>query len=221
MAVFSPRVVMAGSTMVLVTLVPASAHADLAPQYLPSATQVSYALRESPIWDRKLFNSAPLGSRPKGCKSTKPVNSAEESRGAMYGPVDWTPSKMPSAKVNIYEFLTPDEAAAAVTSAASLVDSCGQSTEWFCRQCDGVITYWRRAVASPMVGEQSTSWVGRAAEISLSRYRTVVARKGNIVVAVTVWTSNSPGAKKLRYPRFNPPVANTARLAADILAAVP
>lgn len=222
MTVFAiPRGVIAGSTLFLATLVQAPAHADLQPQYLPSASQVSYTLRDSSVWGKELFNYAPLGSKPRGCKSTTPFNSAEQSISARYGPMEWLPSRMPSANVNIYEFLTSDDATTAVTRAASLADSCRQSTEWWCRQCDGVITYWRRAVAPPMVGEQATSWVGRAAEISLSRYRTVVARKGSSVVAVTVWTSNSPGGRKLRYPRFNPPPGITAQLAADVLAAVP
>lgn len=220
-ALFSSRGLTAVSTMFLATMVPVPAHADVKPQYLPSASQVSHILRDSSTWKRHRYDYTLLGSRPRGCKSTEPFESAEQSLKAMYGQVRPPLSNMPSATISIYEFLTPDDASAAVVRAASLVGSCGKSTEWWCTQCDGIITYWRRAVAPPMVGEQATSWVGRAAGNSLSRYRAVVARKGSSVVAVTVWTSNAPGTKKLRYPRCIPSSAKTARLAAKVIGRVP
>lgn len=213
--------VVAISTIAAMSTAAIPASADLRMDDLPSAGEVRTLLGESGRWQRQRRETAdPIGSRPSRCRSTDPFRTASQQLAASYkrqrNPLNRLHDR--SASVTAYEFQSTEAASAAVASSRALADACSKSTEWYCTQCDGVITFWRTPVKNPRVGEESASWIGKTEDLGRSRYRTIVTRRGNLVVEITLYNGTPPGTTPFRFAKETPSRRKAVRLTREVLA---
>lgn len=206
---------------VALTALATPASADLRPSDFPTKYQVRTLLDKSGRWQRQWLEPVtPIGSRPTRCDSTTPFRDASQELSASYSRQRWPGNQRhtKSATVVVYEYASAESASAAVDAARTLAESCPKSTEWYCTQCDGVITYWRTPVGRPPLGEESASWIGKTEDLGRTRYRTVVARAGSIVVDVTISVGTPPGTIPFRFPKATPSQTRAVRLTREVLA---
>ena len=208
------------ATAVALTAAVTPASAKLRPSDFPSASKVRAVLEGSGRWQRKWRQPVVMiGSRPARCDSARPFRDASQGLSASYSKrrIPWDQQQDKWATVTVYEYESAESARAAVAAARTLANSCPKSTEWYCTQCDGVITYWRSPVGRPPVGASATSWIGKTEDLGRTRYRTVVASSRNLVLEITLYTGTRPGTTPFRFPPVTPSRKKAVRLTREIL----
>lgn len=214
----------AGIAVVCLGLVVAAAGpspASITRSDFPSAAAVEQAVGQSQGWSRYLSKpnqGGVLGSRPRGCRSDLPFKQEREFRRATYWPnqPDAGATVAYTAGITVHRFSSARAAARAMKRAQTFVKRCPKSTEWVCTQCDGIYTTWQRLTRLRRVGDQSFAVVGRQMENFGSRFRSVVARDGRIVIRADVSTG-STDVDGPRFPTTRPTKAQVRAVALEAL----
>jgi hypothetical protein len=169
----------------------------------PSKAEVKSELNGEGRWRAVTYgDTTALGSRPRACRSDKQMLDFTQDRGRVYrGAQKGLPDGVEAfAKVDVYQYASRADARAAVARNATYPDRCPRVVEWVCTDCDGIWTTWRTGVTAPRVGQQSTTWSFRELGNGKASGYTVVARKADTVVRVSVGRDRFPGTGAFTYP---------------------
>jgi hypothetical protein len=200
----------AARLVVLVLTVVATAAASVLPagaviprSAFPTTVEVKTTLNGVGEWRSAWYgDTTALGARPPGCRSDRQMLAFTEDRGKVYlGRQRGLPVGVEAlAKIDVYRYASPADARAAVARNATYADRCPRVVEWVCTDCDGIWTTWRTSVEAARVGQQSTAWSWRELGNAKATGYTIVARRGDAVVKVSVGRQRFPGVGAFTYP---------------------